>query len=116
MKYGMKGPLAIVAAVMEKYWMPVVVAMTVPFSGGFVGEVQAEAASARSKRVTMELEFYSCTAVSCQARKFSELPTNHDDGEQQLHIDQQEGRHVLLWRKPSRGQGAEYRDGEQAVA
>ena len=41
--------------VMEKYWMPVVVAMTVPFSGGFVGVVQAEAASARSKRVTMEL-------------------------------------------------------------
>ena len=58
----MRGPLAIVAAVpvMDKYWMPVAVAMTVPFSGGFVGALQAEVASARSKRVSMETELSFC--------------------------------------------------------
>ena len=40
--------------VVEKYWMPVAVVTTAPFSGGFVGVLEAEAASARSKRATME--------------------------------------------------------------
>ena len=46
--------MAAVVPVVEKYWMPAAVVTTAPFSGGFMGLVEAEAASARSKRATME--------------------------------------------------------------
>ena len=49
--------------VMEMYWMLVAVVTTAPVSGGFVGVLEAEAASARRKRATMET--FSCKQVKC---------------------------------------------------